>query len=174
MSSLFLLFVTLATWQKISKAMVTGTGLGSSLWSFPRKKKKHFGFRTFPETRPPARDKNGTPTSVALATINSSSSCHRHTKQRRRQGLRTENASLFVNHRTRGEEGKPKEKQRRKKRKTFFLSQALTLPHTALVTMVGNKKEEPWLWTKGCPSLSASRLSLVSVPRGRSQQQQER
>ena len=61
-----------------------------------------------------------------------------------------------------------------KREKTFFLSQALTLPHTALVTMVGNKKEEPWLWTKGCPSLSASRLSLVSVPRGRSQQQQER
>ena len=61
-----------------------------------------------------------------------------------------------------------------KREKTLFLSQASTLPHAALVTMVGNKKEEPWLWTKGCPSLAASRLSLVSVPRGRSQQQQER
>ena len=29
------------------------------------------------------------------------------------------------------------------------------MPHAALVTMVGNsKKEEPWLWTKGCPSLA--------------------
>ena len=79
-----------------------------------------FTDRTCPETRPPARDKNGTPTSVALATINSSSSCHRHTKQTRRQGLRTDN--LFVHHRTRGEGEKPKENRaKRKKEETVFL-----------------------------------------------------
>ena len=111
---------------------------------FAAKKKHYFGFRTFPETRPSARDKNGTPTSVALATINSSSSCHRHTKQTRRQGLRIEN--LLVNHRTRGEGEKPKENRAKKKKekKTLFSSQASTLPHAALVTMVCNsKKEEP-------------------------------
>ena len=83
---------------------------------FAAKKKHYFGFRTFPETRLSARDKNGTPTSFSLATIKSSSSCHRRTKQTRRQGLRTENASLFVNHRTRGEGGKPKENGAKKKK----------------------------------------------------------
>jgi len=40
--------------------------------------------------------------------------------------------------------------------------------------MVGNsKKEEPWLWTKGCPSLAASRLSLVSVLKGGEEEQQQ-
>ena len=52
--------------------------------------------------------------SFSLATLNGSNSCHRHTKQTRRQGLRTEN--LFVHHRTRGEGGKPKENRAKKKK----------------------------------------------------------
>ena len=78
-----------------------------------------FTDRTCPETRPPARDKNGTPTSVALATINSSSSCHRHTKQTRRQGLRRADKPVCPSSYPRRGRKAEREAKKKKEKKRF-------------------------------------------------------
>jgi hypothetical protein len=58
------------------------------------------------------------------------------------------------------EESRKRSKEK-KREKPFFLSQASTLPHAVLVTMVGNsKKEKPWMWTKGYSSLAPSQVGV--------------
>ena len=54
-----------------------------------------------------------------------------------------------------------REAKKIKREKPFFLSQASTLPHAVLVTMVGNsKKKKPWMWTKGYSSLAPSQVGV--------------
>ena len=96
---------------------------GNHHFGLCREKKNHSGFRTFPETRPPARDKNGTPTSFPLDTLNRSSSCHRHTKQPRRQGHRAARTparpSSYQRRGRKAERQQSKEREEREKRSPY-------------------------------------------------------
>ena len=101
-----------------------GNGAGIITLVFAAKKKHHFGFRTFPETRPPAIDKNGTPTSFPLATLNRSSSCHRRTKQMRHQVLRpADKPARPSSYQRRGR--KAEREAKKKKEKNVFLITSL-------------------------------------------------
>jgi len=139
----------------------------------------HYQFtdRTCPETKPPAKPETKTEpqprSQMARLIVRARATDARNSRGAKDSEQKTHAYSPIMVPEEREESRKRSKEEKREK--TFFLSQALTLPHAVLVTMVGNsKKENPWMSTKGCPSLAASHLSLASVPRGRSQQQQER